>query len=189
MAEILVATSFPNDLDSLMNPNGNDPLSNPSHSEQHINANDAIEALQAKVGVDGSENVNSLDYKVSDIESQLAGLEGNNAVNVLGLDGNNDLTVYGIENPTTLDSLDSNVWRSATYDMQITKGDEVYSSIIKVLFGSPINVTESNIISSSDSFQNPANLDFVTNSSIINLVITPIAGSVSARFIRTAIKK
>ena len=184
-----MASSFPQNLDSITNPNPNDPLSNPSHSEQHIFANTAIEALEAKVGIDGSSDVNSLDYKISDIESQLAGLEGNNAVNVLGLDGNNDLTVYGIENPTTLDSLDSNVWRSATYDMQITKGNEVYSSVIKVLFGSPINVTESNIISSSDSFQNPANLDFVTNSSIINLVITPIAGSVSARFIRTAIKK
>ena len=184
-----MASNFPNAIDSIVNPNSTDALSNPSHSEQHIIANTAIEALEAKVGIDNSTDPNSLDYKVSDIESQLAGLEGNNAVNVLGLDGNNDLTVYGIENPTTLDSLDSNVWRSATYDMQITKGDEVYSSVIKVLFGSPINVTESNIISSSDSFQNPANLDFVTNSSIINLVITPIAGSVSARFIRTAIKK
>lgn len=184
-----MASSFPNNIDTITNPNSTDSLSNPSHSEQHIIANTAIEALEAKVGIDNSTDPNSLDYKVSDIESQLAGLEGNNAVNVLGLDGNNDLTVYGIENPTTLDSLDSNVWRSATYDMQITKGNEVYSSVIKVLFGSSINVTESNIISSSDSFQNPANLDFVTNSSIINLVVTPIAGSVSARFIRTAIKK
>ena len=184
-----MASSFPQNLDSITNPNPNDPLSSPSHSEQHINANDAIEALQAKVGVDGSENVNSLDYKVSGIESQLAGLEGNNAVNVLGLDGNNDLTVYGIENPTTLDSLDSNVWRSATYDMQITKGNEIYSSVIKVLFGSSINITESNIITTNDSFANPANLDFQVNGSIISLVITPIAGSVSTRFIRTAIKK
>ena len=184
-----MTTNYPTSLDDIQNPTSSNPLSNPSHSEQHIIANTAIEALEAKVGIDNSTDPNSLDYKVSDIESQLAGLEGNNAVNVLGLDGNNDLTVYGIENPTTLDSLDSNVWRSATYDMQITKGDEVYSSVIKVLFGSTINVTESNIISTSDSFQNPANLDFVTTSSIINLVITPITGSVSVRFIRTAIKK
>ena len=172
-----------------MNPNGNDPLSNPSHSDQHINANDAIEALQIKVGVDGSTDVNSLDYKVSDLESQLAGLETNNAVDILGLDGNNDLTVNEIENPTTIDSLDSNVWRSATYEIQVTKGAEVYSSVIKVLFGSNIGITESNVISTSDSFANPANLDFVVSGSIINLVVTPIAGSVSVRFIRTAIKK
>ena len=180
-----MTTNFPNAIDSITNPNPTDPLSTPSHSEQHIIANTAIEALEAKVGIDGSSDVNSLDYKVAQLEA--AG--GTTTVEVLGLHGNNNLEVYGIENPTTLDSLDSNVWRSATYDMQITKGNEVYSSVIKVLFGSPINVTESNIISSSDSFQNPANLDFVYNGSIISLVITPIAGSVSARFIRTAIKK
>jgi hypothetical protein len=184
-----MATSFPNNIDSLTNPNASDPLSNPSHANQHINANDAIEALQTKVGIDGSSDVNSLDYKVSDIETQLAGLEGNNATNILGLDGNNDLTVYGIENPTTIDSLDLNTWRSATYDIQITKGSEVYSSVIKVLFGSNVNVSESNIVSTSDSFHNPANLDFTINGSIISLVVTPIAGSVSVRFIRTAIKK
>jgi hypothetical protein len=184
-----VATNFPNNLDSLINPNSTNPLSNPSHSEQHTNANDAIEALQTKVGVDGSTDINSLDYKVSDIETQLAGLENNNATNILGLDGNNDLTVYGIENPTTIDSLDVNTWRSATYDIQITKGSQVYTSVIKVLFGSTINVTESNIISSDDSFQNPAHLDFEVNGSIISLLVTPIAGSVSVRFIRTAIKK
>lgn len=184
-----MATSFPENLDSLINPSSNNPLSNPSHSEQHINANDAIEALQAKVGIDGSEDINSLDYKVSDIETQLAGLEGNNAITLLGLDSNNDLTINEIENPTTIDSLDSNTWRSATYDIQITKGSQSYSSVIKVLFGNEINVTESNIISSSDSFSNPASLDFQASGSIINLVVTPIAGSVSVRFIRTAIKK
>lgn len=184
-----MASSFPENLDSITNPNSNDPLSNPSHSEQHILANTAIEALEAKVGIDGSTDVNSLDYKVSDIQSQLAGLEGNNAVDLLGLDGNNDLTVNEIENPTTIDSLDSNVWRSATYEIQITKGSEIYSSIIKVLFGANIGVTESNVISTSDSFTNPAHLDFTVSESIINLVVTPIAGSVSVRFIRTAIKK
>lgn len=184
-----MATSFPTLLDFLANPNSKDPLSNPSHSDQHTNANDAIEALQAKVGIDGSEDQNSLDYKVSDIQSQLAGLEGNNAVDILGLDGNNDLTVNEIENPTTIDSLDTNVWRSATYEIQITKNQNVYSSLIKVLLlGSNVAVTESNIIST-DNFQNPANLDFNISGSIMNLVVTPIAGSVSVRFIRTAIKK
>ena len=397
-----MATSFPDNLDILTNPNGNDPLSNPSHSDQHINANDAIEALQAKVGIDGSQDTNSLDYRVSQLETtpvdveqiqdaiaeafaagdqtditvsyndalnsltllvnqaQTAGytsqvkhsvknstgstitagtpvyvsganganmliskasnaqestssktfgllaeslannaigfvvtegllsgldtsgasagdpvwlgvngalvyglankpiapahlvflgivtransqngqifvkpqngfelnelhdvdLDYNNpptdgdvlaynssthmwtnsseyatkdyadtAINLLGLEGNNDLTVYGIENPTTIDSLDSNVWRSATYELQLTKGSDVYSSVVKVLFGSSIHVTESNIITSNDSFATPANLDFQVSGSIISLVVTPIAGSVSVRFIRTAIKK
>lgn len=184
-----MATSFPNDLDELTNPNGNDPLSNPSHSEQHINANDAIEALQIKVGVDGSTDENSLDYKVNEVHTLISSLESNNAVDLLGLDSNNDLTVNEIENPTTIDFLDTNVWRSATYELQITKGSSIYSSLIKVLFlGSSASITESNIIST-DGFENPASLDFSASGSIMNLVVTPIAGSVSVRFIRTAIKK
>jgi hypothetical protein len=184
-----LASSFPQNLDSITNPNSNDPLSNPSHSEQHIIANTAIEALEAKVGVDGSTDTNSLDYKVSDIASQLAGLEVNNAVSILGLDGNNDLTVNEIENATTIDSLDTNIWRSANYEIQITKGSNVYSSLIKVLFlESNVSITESNILST-NGFENPANLDFGLSGSIMNLVVTPIAGSVSVRFIRTAIKK
>lgn len=185
-----MATNFPDSLDSLLNPNSTDPLSNPSHSDQHINANDAIESLQTKVGVDGSEDINSLDYKISDVEAQISSLQSNNALELLGLDSNNDLTVSDIENATTLDSLDSSVWRSATYEIQLTKGTDVYSSIIKVLFnGDSIGVTESNIISTNDSDTSPANLDFQVNGSIINLVVTPIAGAVSIRYIRTAIKK
>jgi microcystin-dependent protein len=49
----------------LTNPSSGDSLSSPSHSGQHADANDAIEALQAKVGVNGSAVTTSLDYKVS----------------------------------------------------------------------------------------------------------------------------
>lgn len=63
-----MATDFPENLDNFTNPDSNNPLSNPSHSEQHANANDAIEALQAKVGVDGSTDPNSLDYRISQLE-------------------------------------------------------------------------------------------------------------------------
>jgi hypothetical protein len=60
-----MATNFPSSLDSLTNPTSSDPLNSPSHSAQHANANDAIEALQAKVGVDSSAVTTSLDYKVA----------------------------------------------------------------------------------------------------------------------------
>lgn len=60
-----MATNFPGSLDSLTNPISSDPLNNPSHSDQHANSNDAIEALEAKVGVDGSAVTSSLDYKVA----------------------------------------------------------------------------------------------------------------------------
>ena len=62
-----MATNFPASLDSLTNPTSSDSLNSPSHSAQHANSNDAIEALQAKVGVDGSADTNSLDFKVNNI--------------------------------------------------------------------------------------------------------------------------
>ena len=94
-----MTTNFPADIDNIVNPSSTNPLSNPSHSEQHILANTAIEALEAKIGVDGSTDPNSLDYKVSQLEA--AGWT--TTVEVLGLQGNNDLEVYGIENPTVID--------------------------------------------------------------------------------------
>ncbi len=60
-----MATSFPQSLDALTNPTANDSLTSPSHADQHADANDAIEALEAKVGVNGSSVATSLDYKVN----------------------------------------------------------------------------------------------------------------------------
>ena len=62
-----MATNFPTSLDTLTNPTSSDSLSSPSHSAQHANVNDAVEALEAKVGVDGSAITTSLDYKVNAI--------------------------------------------------------------------------------------------------------------------------
>lgn len=60
-----MATGFPTSLDTLTNPTSTDALTSPSHADQHADANDAIEALQAKVGVNGSAVTTSLDYKIS----------------------------------------------------------------------------------------------------------------------------
>lgn len=57
-----MATNFPTSLDTLTNPTSTDGLNNPSHSSQHADANDAIEALEAKVGVNSSAVTTSLDY-------------------------------------------------------------------------------------------------------------------------------
>jgi hypothetical protein len=64
-----MATNFPGSLDTLTNPTSSDSLSSPSHSAQHANVNDAVEALQAKVGVDSSAVTTSLDYKVAQLEA------------------------------------------------------------------------------------------------------------------------
>lgn len=70
-----MTTNFPENLDQLTNPNSNDPLSSPSHSQQHANVNDAIEALQSKVGIDGSEDTSSLDYRVTQLEASPVDIE------------------------------------------------------------------------------------------------------------------
>jgi hypothetical protein len=63
-----MATNFPNSVDSLVNPNASDPLSSPSHSQQHANLNDAVEAIEKKIGVNGSSDTNSLQYKIAELE-------------------------------------------------------------------------------------------------------------------------
>ena len=45
-----MATNFPTSLDALTNPLSTDELTSPSHADQHANANDAIEAIQAAIG-------------------------------------------------------------------------------------------------------------------------------------------
>ena len=62
-----LATNFPEDLDNLTNPASTDSLQ--GHAQQHADVNDAIEAIQAKIGVDGSTDANSLDYRVSALET------------------------------------------------------------------------------------------------------------------------
>ena len=184
-----MATNYPNSIDQLVNPNGSDTLASPSHSEQHTNSNDAIEALETKVGVNGSTDPSSLTYKVSSIETTLISLDNSTdaVIELLGIEGNNDLAVYGIENPTNVDSFAKNTWRTAKYNIQVTKGSDVYTSEILVSHdGTNIMVSEANIISNTNN--NIFTYTFEENSGIISLRVTPVSGSISVRYVRTALK-
>jgi hypothetical protein len=64
-----MATNFPTSLDNLTNPASTNELDAPSHSQQHADANDAIEALETKVGINNSSNTTSLDYRVRQLET------------------------------------------------------------------------------------------------------------------------
>ena len=66
-----MATTFPTTLDQLLNPAATDSIEIVSHSAQHSNANDAIEALEAKLGVDNSTDPATIDYKVRDLISKI----------------------------------------------------------------------------------------------------------------------
>jgi len=70
-----MATNFPTSLDSFTNPASTDLMNSVTvpHNEQHANVNDAVEALQAKVGVDSSAVTTSLDYKVAQLEAGATG--------------------------------------------------------------------------------------------------------------------
>lgn len=67
-----MATSFPTSLDAYVDPDGGGTLaagtpSGEAHHLMHANAYDAIAALEAKVGVNGSAVTSSLDYKVANL--------------------------------------------------------------------------------------------------------------------------
>lgn len=184
-----MATSYPSAIDTLVNPSSSNPLSSPSHSEQHSNANDAIEALETKIGINNSSDTNSIDYKVNSLQTAVTNI-GNSttaAIELLGLEGNNDIQVYGIENPTNIDSFAKATWRTVKYNLQVTRATDVYTSeILASHDGTDIMVSETNIISNtSNSIFSYA---FEENQGIISLRITPISGEISVRFIRTAVK-
>lgn len=182
-----MATSFPTDIDNLSNPSANDELT--GHAAQHANANDAIEAIQSKLGVDGSTDENSIDYKVTNLETLVNNVTNNsNATSeLLGLEGNNDLTVYGIENPTNIDSFAKDTWRTVRYNLQVTKNNQLYTSeILASHDGSDIMISETNIMSNTNN--NLFTYTFEENSGIISLRVTPTSGEISVRFIRTAVR-
>ncbi len=54
-----MSTNFPGSLDALTNPSGGDSITSPDHAAQHANANDAIEAIEAKVGTGASAPTNN----------------------------------------------------------------------------------------------------------------------------------
>lgn len=182
-----MATNFPVTLDNLSNPQGTDSME--GHAALHGNVNDALEALQEKVGVNNSNNPNSLDYKITQIESQISNLDNqsDNTLELLGLEGNNDLTITGIENKTTVDSFSGSTYRTIKYELQITRGSEYHSSSFLLLNdGTDINVSETDIISNSSDIL--ANITFESNAGIISLCVTPTSSAVTARYVRTALK-
>ncbi len=52
-----MATAFPAAIDALSNPLATDTLSAVSHSAQHANANDAIEAIETRIGTTAAPNL------------------------------------------------------------------------------------------------------------------------------------
>ena len=114
-----MATNFPGSLDSLTNPNSGDTLSSPSHSSQHADANDAIEALQAKVGVNGSAVTTSLDYKVAQAAT---------------LTGTQTLTNKTLTSPVINNGVVQGLEESWSYNNQAISGAETMDTLTSTAY-------------------------------------------------------
>lgn len=66
-----MATSFPTSLDSFSNPASGTLMNSPvfNHANVHANIYDAIDALEAKVGITDSDVSDSIEYRLSQIEA------------------------------------------------------------------------------------------------------------------------
>jgi len=93
-----VATNYPGSLDSLTNPSAGDALTSPSHSAQHANANDAIEAIETELGVNPSGTFATVALAVGLLRSGAGSPEGVVTANVgtiyLRSDGGTSTTLY-----------------------------------------------------------------------------------------------
>ena len=62
-----MSTVFPSNIDNLTNPTPSEQLAANSHAGAHSTINDAIEAIETKVGKNSSVDTNSHDYKLSGV--------------------------------------------------------------------------------------------------------------------------
>jgi hypothetical protein len=86
-----------------------------------------------------------------------------------------------------LDTFAKAAFGTVKYQLQLTKGSELYTSSLTILNdGTNLNLTESDIISNTNNTL--ANITFEENSGIISLCVTPVNTAVTARFYRTALK-
>lgn len=87
-------TNFPTTLDNFTNPTSTDTMDSATvpHATQHANINDAVEALEAKVGVNSSAVTTSLDYKVTDLVTRVGVLENAEIPDTI-IDAKGDLIV------------------------------------------------------------------------------------------------
>lgn len=64
-----MSTNFPGGLDTFVNPVGTDDQDAPDHAAQHTNINDAVLALETRVGITGSVVTNTLTYQVNQLNA------------------------------------------------------------------------------------------------------------------------
>jgi hypothetical protein len=107
----------------------------------------------------------------------------------LGGDGNNSSTVNGIEAATVFDTIDTSVWRTIKYLIQISHpSTNVYKSTeINIVFdGANQNITEFGTVSNTTNAI--GNITASLNSGIISMTVTPVLTPMTIRYYRTGLK-
>lgn len=107
----------------------------------------------------------------------------------LGADGNNSATINGIENPTVFDTINTSIFRTVKYVIQMSKASAGYfkSTELNLVFdGANINITEYGTISNYGS--EIGIISASLNSGIISMTVTPSITPITVRYYRTGLK-
>jgi hypothetical protein len=176
-----MATNFPADLDVLVNPQPTDSVLAVPHAKQHADANDAIEALETKVGKTNDTNPNSLDFKVRTLETNI--LDTEEVEDLVG-----DLLTTGTHTNITVayDDVARKINLTATYDNEeaisaiataivATGGiNKVYDSVAKTI---TLSVNTNTI--ASQSYVNQAIANLVDTSPALLDTLNEIAAAIN----------
>jgi hypothetical protein len=107
----------------------------------------------------------------------------------LGGDGNNSLTINGIETATVFDTIDTSVFRTIKYLIQISHpSTNVYKSTeLNIIFdGTNQNISEFGTVSNTANAI--GNITASLNSGIISMTVTPVLTPITIRYYRTGLK-
>lgn len=119
----LGSVAYPTSLDTFTNPVSGDKTTSPSHATQHADANDAIEAIEAKMGINGSAVTSSFDYKLS-------GVTGSDLA--CSLTGTETLTNKILSSPSILNGSFS----TSTFSTTTLNGTTTINGVAKLNLGS-----------------------------------------------------
>ena len=107
----------------------------------------------------------------------------------LGGDGNNSVTINGIESPTVFDTIDTSVWRTIKYLVQLSHaGTSSYRSFeLNLVFdGTDQNITEFGSVKNNAS--DVGAISTALNSGTISMTVTPVLTPMTIRYYRTGLK-
>jgi hypothetical protein len=107
----------------------------------------------------------------------------------LGGDGNNSVTINGIESATVFDTIDTSVWRTVKYLIQLSHaGSTSYRSTeINLVFdGTNQNITEYGAVKNTNS--EVGTISASLNSGTISMTVTPVLSPMTIRYYRTGLK-